>query len=82
MVSAVGLGCMAMSGTYGPVSDAESIATVREALEAGATLIDTGDFYGVGHNELLLREALKGGEAGPGIHPGQVRSATRSVPGP
>ena len=61
MVSAVGLGCMAMSGTYGPVSDAESIATVREALEAGVTLIDTGDFYGMGHNELLLREALKGG---------------------
>ncbi len=60
-VSAVGLGCMAMSGTYGPVDDAESIATIHEALERGVTLLDTGDFYGRGHNELLLREALKGG---------------------
>jgi aryl-alcohol dehydrogenase-like predicted oxidoreductase len=59
-VSAVGLGCMAMSGTYGPVDDAESIATIHEALERGVTLLDTGDFYGRGHNELLLREALKG----------------------
>ena len=61
-VSAVGLGCMAMSGTYGPVDDAESIATIQEALERGVTLLDTGDFYGRGHNELLLREALKGGK--------------------
>ena len=60
-VSAVGLGCMAMSGTYGPVDDAESIVTIHEALERGVTLLDTGDFYGRGHNELLLREALKGG---------------------
>jgi aryl-alcohol dehydrogenase-like predicted oxidoreductase len=59
-VSAYGLGCMGMSGTYGPTDDAESIATVHAALEAGITLIDTGDFYGMGHNELLLREALKG----------------------
>lgn len=61
-VSAVGLGCMAMSGTYGPVDDAESIATIREAMERGVTLLDTGDFSGRGHNELLLREALKGGK--------------------
>ncbi len=61
-VSAVGLGCMAMSGTYGPVEDAECIATIHEALEKGVTLLDTGDFYGRGHNELLLREALKGGK--------------------
>ena len=60
-VSALGLGCMSMSGTYGPTDDAESIATVHAALEAGITLIDTGDFYGMGHNELLLREALAGG---------------------
>lgn len=59
-VSAVGLGCMAMSGTYGPVDDTESIATIHEALERGVSLLDTGDFYGRGHNELLLREALKG----------------------
>jgi aryl-alcohol dehydrogenase-like predicted oxidoreductase len=59
-VSALGLGCMGMSGAYGPADDAESIATVHAALEAGITLIDTGDFYGMGHNELLLREALRG----------------------
>ena len=61
-VSCVGLGCMAMSGTYGPVEDAESIATIHEGIERGVTLLDTGDFYGRGHNELLLREALKGGK--------------------
>ena len=61
-VSAVGLGCMAMSGTYGPVDDGESVATIHEAIERGVTLLDTGDFYGRGHNELLLREALKGGK--------------------
>ena len=60
-VSVVGLGCMAMSGTYGPADDGESIATIHEAVESGITLLDTGDFYGRGHNELLLREALKGG---------------------
>lgn len=52
---------MAMSGTYGTVDDAESIATIHEAVERGVTLLDTGDFYGRGHNELLLREALRGG---------------------
>jgi aryl-alcohol dehydrogenase-like predicted oxidoreductase len=61
-VSVVGLGCMAMSGTYGPADDGESVATIHEALERGITLLDTGDFYGRGHNELLLREALKGGK--------------------
>jgi len=60
-VSALGLGCMAMSGVYGPVEEAESIATIREAIDSGVTLIDTGNFYGRGHNELLLREALRGG---------------------
>ena len=59
-VSALGLGCMAMSGVYGPSDRAESIATVHAALEAGVTLFDTGDFYGMGHNEMLLGEALKG----------------------
>jgi len=61
-VSVVGLGCMAMSGIYGPVTDDESIRTIHAALEAGVTLIDTGDFYGMGHNELLIRDALKGGK--------------------
>ena len=60
-VSALGLGAMGMSGgTYGDADRAESIATVHAALEAGVTLIDTGDFYGMGHNELLLAEALRG----------------------
>jgi len=60
-VSAMGLGCMALSGTYGPADDAESIATVHAALDAGITMLDTGDFYGMGHNELLLRQALAAG---------------------
>ncbi|MFC8100281.1 aldo/keto reductase [Streptomyces sp. NPDC057363] len=63
-VSALGLGAMGMSGGYGPLDRAESIATVRAALEARVTLIDTADFYGSGHNELLLDEALRGQERG------------------
>jgi aryl-alcohol dehydrogenase-like predicted oxidoreductase len=59
-VSALGLGCMGMSGMYGPSDRAESIATIHAALEAGITLLDTGDFYGMGHNEMLIGEALKG----------------------
>jgi aryl-alcohol dehydrogenase-like predicted oxidoreductase len=59
-VSAIGLGCMGMSGAYGPSDRAESIATIHAALDAGVTLIDTGDFYGMGHNELLIAEALRG----------------------
>jgi len=56
----VGLGCMALSGVYGPAEDAESVATIRHAIDRGVTLLDTGDFYGNGHNELLLRRALDG----------------------
>lgn len=61
-ISPVGLGCMGMSGMYGPAEEAESIATIHAALEAGITLLDTGDFYGMGHNEWLLRKALEGGK--------------------
>lgn len=61
MVSRVGLGCMAMSGMYGPSDENESIATIHAALDAGITLLDTGDFYGMGHNEMLLGRALSAG---------------------
>jgi len=58
-VSALGLGCMGMSGMYGPADRNESLATLRAAADAGVTLLDTGDFYGMGHNELLIGEALR-----------------------
>ncbi len=61
-VSALGLGCMGMSGAYGPADRAESIATIHAALDAGITLLDTGDFYGSGDNEMLIRDALRGGD--------------------
>jgi aryl-alcohol dehydrogenase-like predicted oxidoreductase len=59
-VSALGLGCMGMSDLYGPADEAECVATIRAALDAGVTLLDTGDFYGMGRNELLIRRALEG----------------------
>jgi aryl-alcohol dehydrogenase-like predicted oxidoreductase len=59
-VSALGLGCMGMSWSYGATDRRESIATIHAALEAGVTLFDAGDFYGCGHNEMLLHEALQG----------------------
>jgi aryl-alcohol dehydrogenase-like predicted oxidoreductase len=60
VVSRAGLGLMGMSGIYGQADDQESVATIRAAIDAGITLLDTGDFYGMGHNELLLRDALRG----------------------
>ena len=58
-VSALGLGCMGMSALYGDADRTESVATIHAALEAGVTLLDTGDFYGMGHNEMLIGEALR-----------------------
>jgi aryl-alcohol dehydrogenase-like predicted oxidoreductase len=58
--SSLGLGCMGMSSMYGPASEDESIATIHAALDRGITLLDTGDFYGIGQNELLVGRALKG----------------------
>src|ERR1700761_5250506 len=57
-VSMIGLGCMGMSDFYGPADRNESIATIHAALDAGITLLAPGDFYGMGHNEILIREAL------------------------
>jgi aryl-alcohol dehydrogenase-like predicted oxidoreductase len=64
VVSQIGLGCMAMSDMYGPSDESESIATIQAALDAGITMLDTGDFYGMGHNEMLIRRAIEGRRKG------------------
>jgi aryl-alcohol dehydrogenase-like predicted oxidoreductase len=64
LVSELGLGCMAMSDAYGPADRHEAIATIHAALDAGVTLLDTGDFYAMGSNELLVRDALAGRDRG------------------
>src|SRR5580658_996422 len=58
--SAIGLGCMSLSGVYGASNDAEGIGLIREALDRGITLLDTSDAYGAGHNEELVGNAIKG----------------------
>jgi aryl-alcohol dehydrogenase-like predicted oxidoreductase len=55
----IALGCMGMSGVYGPTDEAENLATIHAAIDAGVNLLDTGDFYGMGHNEMLLGTALR-----------------------
>ncbi|HET7104714.1 MAG TPA: aldo/keto reductase [Terracidiphilus sp.] len=58
-VSRIALGCMGMSGMYGPADESESLATIQAAIDAGVNLIDTGDFYGMGHNEMLIANAIR-----------------------
>lgn len=58
-ISEIGLGCMGMSDFYGPADEKESISTIHKALDAGINWIDTGDFYGMGHNEMLIRKVAK-----------------------
>jgi len=58
--SRIALGCMGFSGVYGKTDDATSVKVIQAAIDRGVTLIDTGDFYGAGHNELLVGEAIAG----------------------
>jgi len=72
----IALGCMGMSGMYGHADEGESLATIHEALDRGVNLLDTGDFYGMGHNEMLIGRALKDrrGEALVSVKFGALRA--------
>ena len=82
VVSRAGLGLMGMSGIYGQADDQESIATIHAAVDAGITLLDTGDFYGMGHNELLLRDALRAGSPGTACSSRSSSAASGTHPAP
>jgi aryl-alcohol dehydrogenase-like predicted oxidoreductase len=69
----IALGCMGMSGMYGASDEAESIATIHAALDAGVTMLDTGDFYGMGHNEMLIGRAIRGREVTLSVKFGGLR---------
>ena len=73
----ISLGCMGMSGMYGHADENESIATIHAALDRGMNLIDTGDFYGMGHNEMLVGRALKG-RRDKALHFREIRRAARA----
>ena len=75
----IALGCMGMSGVYGAADEAESLATIQEALDRGITLLDTGDFYGMGHNELLLREAVLRKQPGHLVGQAEFRQPDRGM---
>ena len=79
LVAAVGLGCMGMSGAYGQSDDRESVATIERALDLGHNFLDTADYYGQGHNEELLAQAIRGRreQAFLSVKTGQLRA-----PGP
>src|SRR5256885_15780860 len=81
-VSALGLGCMGMSQSYGPVNEDESVATIHRALELGVTFFDTADVYGDGANEVLLGNAIKGRRDDVVVATkfGNVRDASRGTP--